>query len=784
MGVQVGCCVYPSPGRFSPTVIDGKITATIEQEKSWESIRGQSSYVYSKEMNKGSFGLSGSHGISGLSKVNWSVSAYLGKASAESSKSVKVNFEIMVCGGVEHVDFEKLTPSLLLAALKPAAQQQLTRALDAYLELNEHLKKRGKELLEVLGAPEPKDKDSEEYKEHKRFHKEFENWMTRVSDFKIAHGDGMVVAAAWGGIGGVSMEIKSTSHDSSWKYGGEAEFSYASAVNSVSARAVYDGSRSGGDAGVSVSLDKYSVGNCVAKQTSNWLADLKGMALDALIKAEVLQKAPDMAFDAKITKAPEFVKPKEDKGVASKIQSIDSLDALKAYAKASAYDEARKQKGNEKLTLEEFLRKAEKPADRQKVEDLQKVAVSGDAQVIPSSPPKKRVTNAAVSVKSVTGMAAKSAKRSKAASGAAAEAGPFSGYVPLGIWVSNWDHLFPWLATGWLNSILDTQSASVMIRYRMMMQDFLALSRLYYMVHNCNIDLEAVRGIDFKQIAESFGNACDALQEETAEHEYEAKMLEAYHAVLSDNARAIYSVWDTNSFLRGSELGLGVVDQESHSPHISENGTSFYSHAELVSQPMVVKVAMDRLGWFAAERRRVDFAPNGKSYSVFAGFYKVLPLIHPHTKKIYALGPGNGLLAQPSPPIGQISPLGFVFANKNDGPPFLGVKTFTATALEFVPNRTQRVLESAAGIKLYPIPFRAAANSRWRGPSFSVNVGSMSDLASQLSDLQAELKTSNAWGFSSDSWIPNWNANDYYLFKRVGKRYIGLLPEKEFAVMS
>ena len=75
-------------------------------------------------MNKGSFGLSGSHGISGLSKVNWSVSAYLGKASAESSKSVKVNFEIMVCGGVEHVDFENLTPSLLLAALKPAARQQ------------------------------------------------------------------------------------------------------------------------------------------------------------------------------------------------------------------------------------------------------------------------------------------------------------------------------------------------------------------------------------------------------------------------------------------------------------------------------------------------------------------------------------------------------------------------------------------------------------------------------------------------------------------------------------
>ena len=526
MGVQVGSCVFAAPGKFNPTVIDGKITTTILQEAEWRSIRGQSNFVYTKEMNQGSFGVSGSHGLSGLSKINWSLSAYLGKAAAESSKSVKVNFEVMACGGVEHVDFANLTPSLLMAGMKRGPQQDLTKALNAYLDLSKFLKDKGKDLFDALTWAAPKDAKSQEYKDHKKFHDLFQAWMTSVSSFKLAYGEGMVVAAAWGGIGIVSVELTHKDRDNNWKYGGEAQFSYANAFHSVSLHALYDGSQSSGGADVKGAVEGFHVGSCVATQTEKWLAAVESSLLKGLDQTDIMAKAQEVKVGAAIKDPPPFVKPQEDKGIADKIKSIDGLDALKAYAKAAAYDEERKKKGNEKLTLEEFLQRAEEPADRRKLDDLHNAAVNSDVRTIPPSHPKKRVAAKAAAVKASAATRAKTVKqRAKAAS---AESSPFSGYVPLGLWISNWDHLFPWLATGWLNSIMDTQTASTVVRYRAMMQDFLALSRLYYIADNCHFELDVLR-VEFRQIAESFGNACNVLQEATTEDEYEVKMQEAYH---------------------------------------------------------------------------------------------------------------------------------------------------------------------------------------------------------------------------------------------------------------
>lgn len=81
-GLQIGSFV-PETGKFIlPPVIDGSITKTIVQSQEWKSMGGRSSYD-TKEMNQGSFGLSGSYGFSGLSRVDAAVSAYGVLASQE-----------------------------------------------------------------------------------------------------------------------------------------------------------------------------------------------------------------------------------------------------------------------------------------------------------------------------------------------------------------------------------------------------------------------------------------------------------------------------------------------------------------------------------------------------------------------------------------------------------------------------------------------------------------------------------------------------------------------------
>src|SRR5262245_48091651 len=52
-------------------------------------------------------------------------------------------------------------------------------------------------------------------------------------------------------------------------------------------------------------------------------------------------------------------------------------------------------------------------------------------------------------------------------------------FTAIGVWVCNWADIFPWLATGYCHSIDDTTAAETMVKFRMMGQDFLTLSKLY-----------------------------------------------------------------------------------------------------------------------------------------------------------------------------------------------------------------------------------------------------------------------------------------------------------------
>ena len=160
-GVTVGSTIFSGNGKFNSSVVNKPVNVTISQEESQKSMSGESSYVYSEKMNQGSFGMSGSYGISGVSLLKSSLSAYVGKSSAVSSKSVSVNYNAISVGGVEYINFEELTASDFLASLNLACQQSSLAVLDAYNAVMAEASKLGIDLISAL-----QDKDTK-YKEIK-----------------------------------------------------------------------------------------------------------------------------------------------------------------------------------------------------------------------------------------------------------------------------------------------------------------------------------------------------------------------------------------------------------------------------------------------------------------------------------------------------------------------------------------------------------------------------------------------------------------------------------------
>ena len=82
-----------------------------------------------------------------------------------------------------------------------------------------------------------------------------------IREIYLEFGDGLVVGVIWGALGGVKMVMTSGSESDSWKYGGQADFSYANAFASVAVKATYDGSQSSGEAKVGVNCTSYVSGS-------------------------------------------------------------------------------------------------------------------------------------------------------------------------------------------------------------------------------------------------------------------------------------------------------------------------------------------------------------------------------------------------------------------------------------------------------------------------------------------------------------------------------------------
>jgi hypothetical protein len=708
-GVEIGSTIDATTGKFSMTVVKEPINAMITQEESTKSMLGESSYVYSDQMNQGSFGLSGSYGISGVSKLKSSMSSYVGNSSAESSKSVAVNYNAFSLGGVEYIDLEQLNASELIASLSKGCQQSVMDVLDAYNKVVAAADELGVDLLVILESNDPKYADAK---------KLVSDWVNVSEKFRSNFGDGLVVGVAWGAFGGVNMLMTSEGSSDSWKYGGQADFSYAGIGKSVAVKATYDGSQSSSETNVKVNCTSFFSGSVLAPQIDEWFKQVSGKTFSELADVKVMDVAPDMKIKEGAPSIPDFEKPKPDGGITSKVGQIKDLKGLEAFAKASAYDEAKKK--NPDLSLEDFLKKAEQPADTEALEGFREDVSENEIDTLVFD---------GLLLKTALDVESSSVERK-------AEKTDIKGYVPLGVWISNWADIFPWMAQGYYNSI-DNIGNEEAVRQRVMLQDYQALSRLYYIAHSSGITEfkrkdPSLPRVSSLSIAEAFTNATGLMQANLGDT---AKIKSIYDD-LGATPKLIYDLWNEVSFLRDCELGMGLMkDGKSIGNPISGGDLDRQSY-ELIS---------------------IGFS--GKNYTAFSQNYKVLPLISPD-RDISAFGPEQGGLSST-----YTSEIVFT-------------KPGRAKYLTFDYDENSKVLKNADhGITLYPIPYSAAKDINWKGMSLSTNIGSVTQFNDALKQLNEQLNRLDAWSFSSSNWDVNWNGEHAYIQKRIIKQYVGLIGE-------
>lgn len=712
--VEIGSIIRGDSGRFQTTIIKAPITRMVPDKEVKQTMTGGSSYAYTDSLNQGSVGVSGSYGISGLASVNAGLSVYAGNSAAELTKKVAVNFNVQMLSGVEYVNFNDLKAEDLINSLQENPKQMALTALDKYNELMKKLA--GSDLLAIMQQPE----------KHPEIMKLTEEWVKSVQLFFREHGDGIVIGAVWGGMGTVSLEMISESGESSWKYGTKGNFTYSGVGKAITVEAAYDGSNSKRESKVKVQSSSWSSGACVQQQVAKWSEVVENKGFNEISSISLLEKAPQVSAVKDPPKIPEFKAPAKDPKVTDKIKEITSLDSLSAFAKAAAYEKAKEtEKG---LTLDEFLARAEQKADPKAVADLKKDVAANDLNVLAPDPVQQKAKaevefEKSPPLKSGTGKKVETLKKDDS-------------YTVLGVWISNWPDLFPWMATGYLNAINDVSSTQEIIKKQCTIQDFLTLGKTYYMLEASGISSSDFKISSFGQIAASFSQQAGYIRDKFDEKDVIANAFDK----LSTESQEIYKKWNDIKFLRSAELGLGVMYQGKK------------SIANVITK--TDHVANYTRVWYKMED--CSFLP--KNYSAFSSFLKVIPFITP-AGDVYGFGPSQMVL-------NQINSDGAIFS-KNP---------LTAAKLEV--DKVNRVLKKGDMI-LYPVKFDAAKDisSSWQGQSISTNVASIKNIDQHLEHAIKAMKDLNVYSFSSSNWKPNWKPEDYYSINSIKKQYIGIVEE-------
>jgi len=768
-GITIGATVDMS-GNFD---LDGalssksQITKMIAQSSVEMRMRGQSDLIYTTQMNQASIDMAGSYGVEGVEKVTAAVSAYAGFSSADQSKTLSIIYEILYCGGFENISFNDLTPNTMMSALSAAPQAAAAKAFGCY---NDLVKKLGTNSLTKI-LTDDKNPDAKEVRDL------YNKWAIAAQTFRNDYGEGMVVGVAWGGIGRCEMTILNQAASSAWKYGGTANFQYARTGAAVSVGATYDASGSSDTSKIKVQCVSDYMGGCVSNQVGTWYTALNDKAL-ADVAGQAPLGSPPLTVTAPLPTLPDFVAPP----AAEKDTTELSKDKVEDLAKVAAYDKAKalwdKMHPNGPSfheSLEDFLNKASKPdpAPMKKLRDAvgsNRLSTRKLLQPPSEKDTRRRATSAPDELRR------RPPAGLLATAGAPGDSSSSDGdYVPIGIWVCKWADIFPWLATGYLNDIDDTSDAETITEFRMMEQDFLTLSKLYRYAAGLNLEIQgepSFEGGKLIQIANEFASAVANMRAADLHEpaDYQDAAVKAFDS-LGTGAQAIYTLWDQVSLLRSCELGLGFMQEDKFSLQIPSTSEQ-------------VQIPGGDFNVWSSNPAPCGF--DGKNFADFASFYKLLPLILPTSRKIFAFGADGGVLCESRLLVG-----GKPATVKNVFTPKYGRFNYPNTQLSLDIQPIELEVDASGSylenkdkdkkIKLYPIPFSAAQGlDTWKGQSFSTNVAADEGLNSRLKELVDELENPKvaSWSYSSDSLPDDWTGDTPYSPTGLRKQYFGKTKER------
>lgn len=684
---------------------------------------GRSNYVQSKEMNKGSFGVSGSYGISGISKVEASVGGYAGKAIAIGAQSMTVYYNAYLSSGIEYLDVNNLNIIDLINSMTKNPKAKMLEIINNFNDVMNQINGQDLENLDISV---------------------FEKWMKSVDEFKEHYGESLVVAVHWGAFGSVKMTMSNTDSAQQTNYGAEGNFSYSNVVASVSVKGSYDGNNSNTNAGVKVDVHGSFKGSSISTIIDGWVAKAQGKSFDELANVKMLAEVPPLKVPAGIIpKVPPFVEPIEtpaevdgkmvDKPVTESIKKVKDLEGLKSFSLSSLFGKLKKKIDPAIGTIGDLIKSVGKSVNTTSLDNLlengQEIKLdnlieSSESQAATSEPNQSVIK----------------------------ESSHDAEFVPLGLLTCGWTEFFPWLATGFDNRLEDLKNAQELLNWRSMIQDCISLSSTYQRVEDLKYEARMM-----KQIKESFATAAEKLQNKESFISYKESMSAAFDG-LTPKAKLIYKVWLNNPILRKGELGFGIV-------------------AKNVAGTKYIYSSLDVLHWDKDNKwDRIDF--DQANPSVFSSFVKFYPVILPN-EKIYAFSFVKGFVYSTRVSQGNTERVMDLYQLGKD--PLGGAIRLT----EFVVDKPGKCLKpigiGSEKISLYPIPFKAAEGITWKGSAAGAStITSFSDLSENIESLKRQLSSLNNFSLSSNnfeniSWRPDIGLSDL----NVKTQYVGIIPEQK-----
>ena len=620
-------------------------------------------------------------------------------------------------------------------------------------------------------------------------------WVLAVEEFFRHHGTGVVAGVLWGGWGAAKLEFRTKGEEKRWKYGGSGNFSYVGVGGTTSISAAYGGSKSTIGQNASASIDAFWNGACEQARIDAWVTELRGLATKGLSELGDKAVTRDATLGAPLDapSIPEFAKPQKDPKVTDLFKEIKSLDGLKAYAQAAAWEKNKKAGKTE--SLQDFLTKASAKND-----------VSGVPEVITSLFPSS-MTPAEMAAWRPDGPRVTLAVRA----GPPAETPKSTDkYEPLGVWIVDWARLFPWLVTGHDNAVTSGLKALDWIRLKTLHQDCLSLARLYDRLEgeDCKV-LVNNQPVDFSGIRDSFSHVAEGITgflNSRPDLKDVSNKIRSSISEMSADARNIYAKWNEFSQFRRCQLGAGVIFEHVPPPRIYGVGAGPYTW-----DPTPNTTVSDlTLQSTAIEIQQEPCAFQEPNYSAFARYGKAWPFIIPNGRILAFVSVGSastsGILCfrrnpgvdtfsikkQASCPTQDIDarPIWLQKAPLTDGPwcheymalPFTQMEWEDGSRLAYQTWYDSPTLDLNVGVftkyahtcvRLYPIPFVAARGiSDWKGCAMTTGMG---ELGKDLKAIKEELSQLNRYTFDSDSWASVNGVDDLiYSMEMVKPTYIGL----------